>query len=145
MALFWGPKKEVARSEMSLSLPDFMQAQIYSEVSYVVFWKFVVACVLLGQIIETRSGFVSLLILHILYLLYQGDSTKSENMTKVSVSVVSSISEVSSDDWDACSLDATGPKQFNPFLTHNFLLSLEESGSAVKVCKGCVPPLLHFS
>lgn len=92
MALFWGPKKEVARSEMSLSLPDFMQAQIYSE----------------------------------------GDSTKSENMTKVSVSVVSSISEVSSDDWDACSLDATGPKQFNPFLTHNFLLSLEESGSAVK-------------
>ncbi|CAH9139704.1 unnamed protein product [Cuscuta epithymum] len=51
---------------------------------------------------------------------------------KITVSVVSSISEVSSEQWNACNLDATGPQQFNPFLSHAFLSSLEESGSAVK-------------
>ncbi|XP_049414024.1 uncharacterized protein LOC125876806 [Solanum stenotomum] len=51
---------------------------------------------------------------------------------KISVSVVSSISEVSPDNWDSCSLDATGHQQFNPFLSHGFLSSLEESGSAVE-------------
>ncbi|XP_057977601.1 uncharacterized protein LOC131164440 isoform X2 [Malania oleifera] len=59
----------------------------------------------------------------------------SENMLKpknISVSVVSSISEVTMNDWDACNLDATGPKKFNPVLTHGFLSSLEESGCAVK-------------
>lgn len=50
----------------------------------------------------------------------------------VSLSVASSIKEVSSNDWDACALDASGPENFNPFLTHGFLLCLEESGCAVK-------------
>ncbi|KAK9928856.1 hypothetical protein M0R45_025975 [Rubus argutus] len=52
--------------------------------------------------------------------------------SKISLSVISSISEVSSTEWDACSLDATGPDKYNPFLTHAFLSSLEESASAVK-------------
>ena len=51
----------------------------------------------------------------------------------ISLSVISSISDVSSDGWDACALDVTGPEKFNPFLMHGFLSSLEESGSAVKV------------
>ncbi|XP_056163406.1 uncharacterized protein LOC115691187 isoform X1 [Syzygium oleosum] len=51
---------------------------------------------------------------------------------QISLSVVSSISEVSSNDWDACALDATGPEKYNPFLSHGFLSSLEESNSAVK-------------
>ncbi|XP_043687458.1 uncharacterized protein LOC122638661 isoform X2 [Telopea speciosissima] len=51
---------------------------------------------------------------------------------KIFLSVVSSISEVSADGWDACALDATGPEKLNPFLTHGFLSSLEESGCAVK-------------
>uniref|UniRef100_A0A6N2KEU7 Uncharacterized protein n=1 Tax=Salix viminalis TaxID=40686 RepID=A0A6N2KEU7_SALVM len=50
----------------------------------------------------------------------------------ISLSIISSISEVSSNEWDACNLDATGPDKFNPFLTHAFLSSLEESRSAVK-------------
>ncbi|KAK3018488.1 hypothetical protein RJ639_003573, partial [Escallonia herrerae] len=53
-------------------------------------------------------------------------------LKKISVSVVSSILEVSPKDWDACNLDAVGPGNFNPFVTHGFLSSLEESGSAVK-------------
>ncbi|KAL0335306.1 UNVERIFIED_CONTAM: hypothetical protein Sradi_4742500, partial [Sesamum radiatum] len=61
-----------------------------------------------------------------------GDQTNSDKQKKLSVSVVSSISEVSPDEWDACSLDSSGPEKFNPFLTHGFLSSLEESGSAVK-------------
>lgn len=52
---------------------------------------------------------------------------------KVVVSVVSSILDIASRDWDACALDATGVESFNPFITHGFLSSLEESGSAVKV------------
>uniref|UniRef100_A0A2P2K5W0 Uncharacterized protein LOC105128430 n=1 Tax=Rhizophora mucronata TaxID=61149 RepID=A0A2P2K5W0_RHIMU len=59
---------------------------------------------------------------------------------KISISVVSSISEVSSSDWDACNLDATGPQKFNPFLTHAFLSSLELSRSAVKVSS----PSVHY-
>ncbi|KAJ4846924.1 hypothetical protein Tsubulata_010323 [Turnera subulata] len=51
---------------------------------------------------------------------------------KVSISIVSSINEVPSDEWDACNLDATTPQKFNPFLSHAFLSSLEDSGSAVK-------------
>lgn len=62
----------------------------------------------------------------------EGDSTSLETAKMISVSVLSSISEVSSNDWDACSLNATGPEEFNPFLTHGFLSSLEESGCAVK-------------
>ncbi|KAK2993043.1 hypothetical protein RJ640_024917 [Escallonia rubra] len=59
-------------------------------------------------------------------------SPNADKVKKISVSVVSSILEVSPKDWDACNLDAVGPGNFNPFLTHGFLSSLEESGSAVK-------------
>ncbi|KAG5024116.1 hypothetical protein JHK85_020458 [Glycine max] len=50
----------------------------------------------------------------------------------ISVSVVSSISDVASSEWDACALDATGPDNFNPFLSHAFLSTLEHSASAVR-------------
>ncbi|GFZ09545.1 hypothetical protein Acr_21g0001440 [Actinidia rufa] len=63
----------------------------------------------------------------------EGVPASSGKPQKILVSAVSSISEVRSDEWDACNLDSTGPKKFNPFLTHGFLSSLEESGSAVKV------------
>ncbi|XP_059648297.1 uncharacterized protein LOC132294448 isoform X2 [Cornus florida] len=62
----------------------------------------------------------------------EGASANFEKPKKISVSVVSSISQVLPNDWDACNLAATGPKKFNPFLTHGFLSSLEESGSSVK-------------
>ncbi|KAK6915849.1 Peptidogalycan biosysnthesis/recognition [Dillenia turbinata] len=51
---------------------------------------------------------------------------------KVSISMVSSISEIGASDWDECAVAATGPDKFNPFLTHGFLSSLEECGCAVK-------------
>ncbi|XP_026434533.1 uncharacterized protein LOC113332072 isoform X2 [Papaver somniferum] len=51
---------------------------------------------------------------------------------KLSISVVSSISEIPSEDWDACAIEATGSDKMNPFLTHGFLSSLEETGCAVK-------------
>ncbi|XP_061363535.1 uncharacterized protein LOC133307126 isoform X2 [Gastrolobium bilobum] len=56
----------------------------------------------------------------------------NSNCKVITVSVISSISEVPSIEWDACALDATGPEKFNPFLTHAFLSTLEDSGSAVK-------------
>ncbi|XP_073287731.1 uncharacterized protein [Primulina huaijiensis] len=56
-----------------------------------------------------------------------GQATNINKDKKVSVSVVSSISGISSEDWDACSLDASGPEKFNPFLTHGFLSALEET------------------
>ncbi|PON65469.1 Peptidogalycan biosysnthesis/recognition [Trema orientale] len=62
----------------------------------------------------------------------EGVSGDEKKPKVISISVLSSISEVSSGDWDACTRDATGPEKFNPFLTHGFLSSLEESGSAVK-------------
>ncbi|GAB4846817.1 hypothetical protein Ancab_025824 [Ancistrocladus abbreviatus] len=62
----------------------------------------------------------------------EGASTSSSVPKKISLLVLSSISEVSSKDWDACVLDASGPNKFNPFLTHGFLSSLEESGCSVK-------------
>lgn len=52
---------------------------------------------------------------------------------EISLSVVSSISDISSNDWDACATDATSPEKFNPFISHAFLSSLEESRSAIKV------------
>lgn len=54
----------------------------------------------------------------------EGQATNINKDKKVSVSVVSSISEISSDDWDACSLDVSGPEKFNPFLSHGFLSAL---------------------
>lgn len=59
-------------------------------------------------------------------------STSERRPRKVCLSVVSSISDISSEDWDACAVEATGLEKLNPFLTHGFLSSLEESGSSVK-------------
>ncbi|KAL5570599.1 hypothetical protein UlMin_027174 [Ulmus minor] len=53
-------------------------------------------------------------------------SGNGEKHKVISLSRLSSISEVSSGDWDACTLDATGPEKYNPFLTHGFLSSLED-------------------
>ncbi|XP_010274993.1 PREDICTED: uncharacterized protein LOC104610180 isoform X2 [Nelumbo nucifera] len=61
-----------------------------------------------------------------------GASSNEVRPQKISLSVVSSISEVSPNEWDACAVDAIGPEKINPFLTHGFLSSLEESGCAVK-------------
>jgi predicted N-acyltransferase len=49
----------------------------------------------------------------------------------LTVSVISSISQIPADHWDACALDSTGPESANPFITHAFLSSLEDSKSAV--------------
>jgi predicted N-acyltransferase len=49
------------------------------------------------------------------------------------VSVVSSISLVSAEAWDLCALEAAGPESVNPFVSHAFLSSLEDSKSAVAV------------
>ncbi|KAL8545276.1 hypothetical protein ACS0TY_005456 [Phlomoides rotata] len=62
----------------------------------------------------------------------EGDRTNFDKARKLSVWVVSSISEISPDEWDACSLDSAGPGELNPFLTHGFLSSLEESHCATK-------------
>lgn len=56
----------------------------------------------------------------------------------ITVSFVSSISDIPSTEWDACALDATGHDKFNPFLSHAFLSTLELSASAVKE-KGWTP------
>ena len=44
--------------------------------------------------------------------------------------VVSSLSEIGRDDWDAVANPASAA--YNPFLSHDFLWSLEESGSATR-------------
>jgi hypothetical protein len=51
----------------------------------------------------------------------------------LTVSVISSISQIPADHWDACALDSTGPESANPFITHAFLSSLEDSKSALPV------------
>lgn len=73
----------------------------------------------LGEFILTGSG-------------PEGVSENQVAPKKISLSVVSSILDVPSQDWDACNMDAMGPEKFNPFLTHGFLSSLEETGCAVK-------------
>ncbi|KAF6142197.1 hypothetical protein GIB67_037115 [Kingdonia uniflora] len=62
----------------------------------------------------------------------EGGSADEVNPRRVTLSVISSIFEVSPSEWDACAVDATGYEKRNPFLMHGFLSSLEESGSAVK-------------
>jgi predicted N-acyltransferase len=54
-------------------------------------------------------------------------------MQQISVSVAPSILQISSEDWDACAIDASGHDNFNPFLTHAFLSSLEETGCSTTV------------
>ncbi|XP_073038562.1 uncharacterized protein [Primulina eburnea] len=82
--------------------------------------------------LETAKSEISLGEFNLIELESEDQVTNIDKGKKVTVSVVSSISEISSDDWDACSLDASGPKNFNPFLSHGFLSALEETGCAVK-------------
>lgn len=56
-----------------------------------------------------------------------------ETAPTITVSVVSSISLVPAEEWDACAMDTTGGEAANPFILHAFLLSLEESKSASPV------------
>lgn len=61
------------------------------------------------------------------------DDTDTDPKEKViKVSVVSSISDIPSSEWDACAVDASGADKFNPFLSHGFLSTLEHSASAVR-------------
>ncbi|XP_031286317.1 uncharacterized protein LOC116145004 [Pistacia vera] len=62
----------------------------------------------------------------------EGATENQGTSKKIYLSVISSILDVSANEWDACALDTTGPEKFNPFLTHGFLSSLEETGCAVK-------------
>lgn len=48
---------------------------------------------------------------------------------ELSVSLANGMQHVGRDEWDAC---ATGAGETNPFLLHDFLAVVEESGSAVK-------------
>ncbi|XP_056854057.1 uncharacterized protein LOC108844101 [Raphanus sativus] len=59
-------------------------------------------------------------------------TTTEEGPTVISLSVVSSISEITPSEWDACALDSSQPQSFNPFLMHGFLSSLEDTGCATR-------------
>ncbi|CAI5459937.1 unnamed protein product [Closterium sp. Yama58-4] len=53
--------------------------------------------------------------------------------TALTVTVSSSIASIPAADWDACALDAAGGvEKHNPFVSHAFLLCLEESRSACR-------------
>lgn len=67
--------------------------------------------------------------------------TERTNMTErtIAIRVLTGLDEISAADWDACADPghgadaggrANGERPENPFLTHRFLLALEESGSA---------------
>ncbi|CAN6475472.1 unnamed protein product [Victoria cruziana] len=56
----------------------------------------------------------------------------AEESCTVSFSISPSILEIDAAEWDICALDTTGHDKFNPFLSHGFLSSLEETGCAVK-------------
>ncbi|OIW00103.1 hypothetical protein TanjilG_26440 [Lupinus angustifolius] len=64
---------------------------------------------------------------------YTDLDNKESSKRVINVSVVSSISDIPSTEWDACAVDASGGhEKYNPFISHSFLSSLEHSGSAVK-------------
>ncbi len=70
--------------------------------------------------------------------------TKGTASTEATVSVLSSLSEISRADWDACAnpgwpcngplpgVGAVAGEPYNPFISHDFLWSLEESGAATR-------------
>src|SRR4028118_1954707 len=59
---------------------------------------------------------------------------------RIEVSVLSALSEVAAEDWDACA-HAGGARPLDPFTTHRFLKALEDSGS-VGPRTGWAPPHL---
>ncbi|MCO5574859.1 hypothetical protein L7F22_028652 [Adiantum nelumboides] len=56
---------------------------------------------------------------------------QARTSTSIMVSIVSSMSAIPQEDWDACAIDSSGVDLLNPFLLHAFLSSLEDSGSAI--------------
>ncbi|MEM1164643.1 MAG: peptidogalycan biosysnthesis protein, partial [Pseudomonadota bacterium] len=50
----------------------------------------------------------------------------------VEIRAISGLTDISADDWNACAIPevADGGRPYYPFLSHAFLLALEESGSA---------------
>ncbi|MEO1291711.1 MAG: GNAT family N-acetyltransferase [Pseudomonadota bacterium] len=52
--------------------------------------------------------------------------------TAIAIRVLTGIDQIDAAVWDACADHAEGPRPENPFLTHRFLLALEESGSATR-------------
>ncbi|KAG2331764.1 hypothetical protein Bca4012_018639 [Brassica carinata] len=64
------------------------------------------------------------------YPLTGSDTTQEGSI--LSLSVVSSISEITPSEWDACALDSSQPQSYNPFLMHGFLSSLEDTGCATR-------------
>ncbi|KAJ3675494.1 hypothetical protein LUZ60_004536 [Juncus effusus] len=65
-------------------------------------------------------------------LTVSSSEVQNPQIEKVSVSVLSSILEISQNDWDLCANDPTGEEEFNPFLSYAFLSSLEETRCSVK-------------
>lgn len=57
-----------------------------------------------------------------------GPSPKQQQL-ELTVSLASGMDLVGKEEWDAC---ATAGPELNPFLLHDFLLTLETSGSAVR-------------
>lgn len=55
-------------------------------------------------------------------------SDAAADISAVQLRVISSLSLIAAEDWDACA-NPDGAV-YNPFLRHAFLLALEESGSA---------------
>ncbi|XP_010429290.1 PREDICTED: uncharacterized protein LOC104713783 [Camelina sativa] len=61
-----------------------------------------------------------------------GIEEAQERQNVISLSVVTSILEIPPAEWDACALDSSQPERYNPFLSHGFLSSLEETRCAVR-------------
>eukprot|EP00252_Welwitschia_mirabilis_P010962 TRINITY_DN2468_c0_g1_i3.p1 TRINITY_DN2468_c0_g1~~TRINITY_DN2468_c0_g1_i3.p1 ORF type:complete len:433 (+),score=76.89 TRINITY_DN2468_c0_g1_i3:280-1578(+) len=55
-------------------------------------------------------------------------ASAKKTMKKLYIHVHSSILQISPEDWDACAMDSTGNENFNPFVMHDFLSSLELTG-----------------
>ncbi len=60
----------------------------------------------------------------------------NDSRTEATLTVVSSLNDIARDDWDACANPSVAGGdarvEYNPFLSHDFLWSLEESGSATR-------------
>ncbi|CAN8253557.1 unnamed protein product [Cochlearia groenlandica] len=66
------------------------------------------------------------------YTLIEPGIEEAASVNVISLSVVSSISEITQSQWDACAFDSSKPDTYNPFLTHGFLSSLEHTSCAVR-------------
>lgn len=71
----------------------------------------------------------------------QETATVADPPLTLTVSVVSSIGLVPVEAWDLCALEAAAPESANPFVTHAFLSSLEDSKSACPVSFYTLPVL----